>query len=220
MRSYGFWYKIALGILSFGLMAFVFKTSLGALLLFTLVIAAMLLNSKLLLSYAAPAKWLYRYRFLAYGLAHAVFNVALVAFLIFDKKSFGFWVWFFAVVGVGLGIAFFYWLSFQKTKKRIGAKHKAGPKLYDAVMLKDSQNQTFYGRLFLTENTLSFYPLAGKKPYTEIDVQTAEPELIRNKTFGFPVGLYFPHHDIKAYINFPLFWLKVLEKREVNSLIA
>lgn len=220
MKTYQFWYKVVLGVISFGVIAFVYKTPLVDLCFIILGFIVMLIGLKALLSYAKPTQKLFRYRFLCYGLAETTYSGFLVIYIVSNSEKYNPWIWVLYLIFLALFIAFAEWRSFQKTKKQLKIKLHLKSEIYDSVSVRDSKNQVFHGRLFFTENTISFCSRQGEKIFTEIDVSAAEPKLIRNKTFHFPVGIYFPHHEIKIYVNFPLFWLKTIQQKELHALIA
>lgn len=220
MKGFQFWYKLV--IILIALFLFSIATANPVEIFFSAMIVLLLFLGlgKLALSFALPSKHYFLLKFYAFNMVEISFIFAFLSSTVWQEKMIPFWM----VLLLFSGYVFIktYWdiFPFKRGLAYCKVHFAMKPEIYDRALITDYENQKFNTQLFLVKNTLVFYTKSLSKNLTTMDITAVEPELMRHKIFRFPTGLYFPHHKVKVFINFPRFWLKIIEQNEQEQMIA
>lgn len=169
--------------------------------------------------YSNPPQWLFRLRFLVYGLSYGLFFGTFMAFFTLIRtqqvdlmRSLSFAA-VFTLVGFFRGSASDNtgYLKFKKLVKSTGNQEPDDLSLTDSAYYEDSIMFRTYGRLILDNERLYFYSSEENKCLFESKLIELNPVVERASFLSVPVGLNFQTNETKIFMKFPLYWLNAIE---------
>lgn len=171
--------------------------------------------TRLFLGYFVPTGFIFRSRFVLYGIASGVWIGILIELKnIIQNQTF---TWpeglqmMLIALPIGLLGGGWIYLQFRKLKSAVSDKYYVKCIVCDNATYMDNESKVHKGLLLLTEDKLLFYAKVNNKCLLDIYCRELNPDMKRDKILSVPEGFILKAEE-KAHVRvaFPFYWLKLM----------